>query len=477
MADPIKSTVEYGRELFAHLEEFFLLATGKSAAKFATIETFDDVIRASASEIAPRLEAALCWLDAEARALYARRGVDAFKNAKQIGGMNLVLGGGSRFLQSQLNSVSTAVLYSDTVLIPDPVMPWLEKDRTEERFRNVLLLQAVHTLLQLKPLVDADLPYPPVVVFPSWEKSLEEHDAQTQEGISQLLTDVLSNLLGEALTCYEEVVDFADQYSDRFCEAVDQNRLFVAPGGPLNESLREALTRYEREMATWRSDDWLNAYYRLPIHRRVLNGVAERMAPVHHLLENAQEFGGHPLMCLKQHAHYFKLVSHTSSVRLERLKVLDPRTSALVDALSSRRLRWLGGIPADTLVKLRQDNANVAFRELLAASASRLHESALGDVDRTAAEVCHDLEGAIAEHEKELRSIQEKYNRVHGQTAVLAIVAVGAALMPVLAPLLGGAAPLALAAKYGHDKVAELAEKRALTQSLVGVLTVAKPED
>jgi hypothetical protein len=477
MADPIKNTVEYGRELFAHLEEFFLRATGKSAAKFATIETFGDVIRASANEIAPRGEAAFRWLDTEVRAFYARGGIDAFKDAKQLGGMNLVLGGSSRFLRSQLNSVSTAVLYSDTVLIPDPVMPWLEKDRTEERFRHVLLLQAVHALLQLKPLVDTDLPYPPIVVFPSWEKSLEEHDAQTQEGISQLLTDVLSNSLGEALAGFEEVVEFADLYPDRFCEGVDRNRLFVAPDGPVNEPLGEALTRYEGEMGTWRSRDWLDAYARLPIHRQILNGIFERVTPVYHLLENAQEFSGHPLMCLEQHAHYFRLVSHASSARLEILEVLNPRTVALVDALSSRRLRWLGDIPPDTLAKLRLDNENVTFRKRLAASVCRLHESDLNDVDRVAAEVCHELEGAIAEHKKELRSIQQKYNRAHGQTAVLAIGAVGAALMPALAPLLGGVAPFALAAKYGHDKVAELAEKRALTQSLVGVLAMAKPDD
>lgn len=316
MADPIKNTVEYGRELFAHLEEFFLRATGKSAAKFATVETFGDVIRASANEIAPRGEAAFRWLATEVRAFYAHGGRDAYDDAKQLGGMNLVLGGSSRFLRSQLNSVSTAVLYSDTVLIPDPVMPWLEKDRTDERFRHVLLLQAVHALLQLKPLVDADLPYPPVVVFPSWEKSLEEHDAQTQEGISQLLTDVLSNSLGEALAGFEEVVEFADRNSERFCEVVDRNGLFVAPGGPINEPLGEALTRYEGEMGTWRSGDWLDAYNRFPFHRRVLNGIMERVTPVYHLLENAQEFGGHPLMSLEQHAHYFKLVSHTSSARL-----------------------------------------------------------------------------------------------------------------------------------------------------------------
>jgi hypothetical protein len=476
MTDPIKRTVEYSRDLFAHLEEFFLQATGKTAAKFANVETFGDVIRASTSEIGPRGEVAFRWLDTEFRAFYARRGGDAFKDAKQLGGMNLVLGGSSRFLRSQLNSVSTAVLYSDTVLIPDPVMPWLEKDRTEEKFRHVLLLQAVHALLQLKPLVDADLPYPPVVVFPSWEKSLEEHDAQTQEGISQLLTDVLSNSLGEDLAGFEEVVEFVDRNSERFCETMDRKRIFVAPGGHINEPLGEALKRYEGYIATWRSDDWLDAYRGTPIHRRALNGFAERITPVYHLLENAQEFGGHPLMCIEQQAHYFRIVSNTSSARLERLKVLDPKTSALVNALSSRRLRWLGGITADTLVKLRLDNENVAFRERLAASVGRLHESVLEDVDRVTAEVCHDLEGAIAEHEKELRSIQEKYNRVHCQTAVLAVAAAGAALMPALAPLLGGVVPFALATKYGHDKVAELAEKHALTQSLVGVLALAKPE-
>lgn len=476
MTDPIKSTLEYGRDFFALLEEFFIQATGKSAANFATVETFGDAIRASASKIAPRFSAAFSWLDTEVGALYASRGGDVFKHAKQLGGMNLVLGGGSRFGGAQLSSVSTSVLYSDTVLIPDPVMPWLEKERKEEKFRHGLLLHSVHTLLQLKPLVDADLRCPPVLVFSSWEKLLEEHDAQTQEGIEQLITDILANSLGEDLAGFQEVVDFAVRNSGRFCEAVDRNHLFVGPNGPVNEPLRDALVRYEDEMATWRSDEWLDLYGRLPTHHQVLNALLERVTPIYHLIENAQELGGHPLMCVEQQAHYFRLVSHTSSARLEKLEVLDPKTTALVDALASRRLQWLGDIPADTLAKLRLDNENVAFRERLAASVGRLYESDLADVGRVAAEVCHDLEAAIAEHEKQLRSIQEKYNRVHGQTAVLAI-ATGAALIPALAPLLGGVAPFALAAKYGYDKVAELAEKRALTQSLVGVLAVAKPEN
>lgn len=477
MTDPLKSTVKYSRELFAHLTEFFSRATGQSAASFATVEAFSDVIRASGDLIAPRFEAAFRWLDNELRAFYGRLGGEAYTHAKQLGGMTLVLGGSSRFLKSQLHSVSTAVLYSDTVLIPDPVLPWLERERAEERFRDILLLQAVHALLHLKPLVDADLPYPAVVVFPSFEKLLEQCDAQTEAGISQLLTDVLANSLGEKLLCIEDVLSFADRHPERFCEGVDRNRLFVAPGGPISEPLQDAMQRYEREMGRWRSREWLNEYSHLPVHRKLITAVSERVTPIYHLLENAQELGGHPLMCLVQHAHYFRLVSGTGNARLAKLKVLDPRTTALVDALSSRRLQWLGRIPVDTLAKLRLDNENATFRKRLASAVGRLHESVWDDVDRVAAEVCHEIEGAIAEHDKALRTIQEKYNRTHGQTATLAVAAASAALIPALAPLLGTAVPLALAVKYGYDKASELSDKRALTQSLVGILASAERED
>ncbi len=476
MTDPLKNLVQYERELFAHLDEFFVRATGKHATEFSTVADFGDVVRANASTIGSRGEEAFRWLDTEVRAIYERSGIDAFRDAKQLGGMRLVLGGSSRFLETQLNSVSTSVLYSDTVLIPDPVMPWLEQERREERFRHVLLLQAIHCLLQLKPLVDAELPCPPVVVFPSWEKSLEDHDAQTQQGISQLLTDLIANSLGEELVRFEEVLEFADKYPQRFCKIVDQKRLFIAPGGDVNEPLEEALLRYDKEMATWRSKDWLDSYNQRPVHRRVINGMFERVAPVYHLLENAQEFTGHPLMCLEQHAHYFRLVSQVGSARLERLGALDHKTGALVNALGSRRLQWLGGLSADILVKLRMENENELFRRRLSNSINRLHESNLGNVDQIAAEVCHEIEAAIAEHDRNRRDIQEKYKRIHGQTAVLFIATVGAALIPALAPLLGCVAPFVLVAKYGLNKITELAERRALTQSLVGVLASAKRE-
>ena len=102
-----------------------------------------------------------------------------------------VLGGSSSFKASQFNSVTQSLLYADTILIPDPVMPWIESDRKEERFRNIRMLEAVFGILHIKPLVDAEFRYPAVMVFPSWEKLLEHNDAQTQAGISTLIGDFI----------------------------------------------------------------------------------------------------------------------------------------------------------------------------------------------------------------------------------------------------------------------------------------------
>ena len=478
MLDPVKVVTQYQRDLFARLDEFFVRATGKSAAEFATIDEFGDRVRSRAQELAPLLEAAFEWLYPELGSFYEREASQMFGCAKAAGGMKLILGGGSRFGQSQLQSVTTSALYSDTVLIPDPVLPWLENERTEERFSQVLLLQVVHALLHLKPLVDADLQYPAVLVFPSWEKTLEDKDKQTQSAILQLIADVFSHFLGENLGTLEEVRDYADRKPEQFLTKVDANHLFVAPGGPVDEPIAEALVRYQTYLETWRSSEWLAAYGLAPIHRRVLNGVAEYVGPVYHLLENAEEIGGHPLMCLDQHAHYYRLVAAANSARLERLRLLGDQTKALVDAMGSRRLNWLSSVSIEELAGLRMDNANVTFRKRLEDAVGRLHESTLFNVDKVAAEICQELESAITDHENELRRVQQKYTRVHARTLIGALGAAAVTWIPSLAPFLGASIPfLAVATTYGVEKWNELVEKHKLTRSLMGVLVTARSRD
>lgn len=475
-SDPLKVLNSYSRGLFERLDEFFVRATGCHAADFSSVSRFAETVRTMATTLAPRGEDAFVWLDTEIRKFLAQEGMTAFQAAKKLGGLRLVLGGSSRFKETHLSSVRNSLLYGDTVLIPDPVLPWLERERKEERFQHVHVLQAVHCLLHLKPLVDADLPYPALVVFPSWEKSLENNDQKTIEGIEQLVTDLFAFSAEVKVSTIKEVIEFADRYPEKFYQAIERRALIVAPGGPIGESLKKSLKRYDDELKLWRSEEWLSRYDQLPPQRKILNVLFERVGPIYHLIENAHEFRGHPLMCIEQQAHYFKLVSELGSNRLELLDFLRQETRVLVDALGNRRLEWLGNISMEALVELRINNENEEFRSLLSGAMGRLQESDFDNIDVVTAEVCREINGAIAKFNREMLLIQKRFNRAHGQTLLLCAGAVGVMLMPSLMPLLGNVAPLALAGKYSHDKMAELQQKREFTTSLVGLLASAKDE-
>jgi hypothetical protein len=336
------------------------------------------------------------------------------------------------------------------------------------------MLQAAHSLLHLKPLVDADLRYPAVAVFPSFEKSLEDRDLQTQAGISTLVTEIVANAAGEAIGSFEELIDFANSRPEQFLQVVDKHKLLVAPGGGIGLPLKEVLADYKLEAQKFRTDAWKSTISEMPDHAQVLMFVVERIAPIYHLIENSIEFDGYALVPTEQQAHYFRLVSGSSSKRLERAGCLDPKISALVEALGSNRLQWLKDVSMGELVLLRRDNANVELRERLKRSIGRLHESKLSDVSRVVSEICNDIESAITDYERGIREIQSKYHRSHLETLFMTAGAVCVTIQPAIAPLFGAAVPLGLAVKYGLNKVNELSEKSKLNKSVVGILATTK---
>ncbi len=472
--DIAKTLSGYQIELFQHVGEFFGRATGMPATEFATIEGFGDRIRRDAHILAHRGEDAFGWADNELRAFYARRGAEIFALAKGLGGMKLVLGGSSRFQGSQLASVRGSLLYADTILIPDPVFPWLEAERSEEKFRHVLMLQAAHALLHLKPIVDADLAHSPVLVFPSWEKSLEQRDAKTIDGTLQMVADVFANFVSPDIRTPDDAARIARDQPEKVLEAIERNKLFVAPEGPIGEPVNDALTRYEADIRTWRSPEWIKDFDRLTPAGKVINAVTERLQPQYHLLENAEELRAHPLLSIQQQAHYFELVSRVNSERLERIGVLDGQTKTMLAGFGSKRLEFLSNVPIDALVEIRKNNENEAFRKRMKGVISGLHESAIADIDRIAAEMAREIDSGIADHNRVVREIDDKFRSKYVQTTGAGVLTGITLLWPSLAPFLGPALPFAVAAKFGWDAWEQYNEKRKASRSLTGVLAVAK---
>jgi hypothetical protein len=463
------------KDYFQILEDFFIEATGTQPEKFAVKVSFSEQIRKNAEIITQRSQKA--WETYVPKILkFHSEHTSLLLGAKRaIGGLKSVMGGASRFPESAFDGLRKFALYTDTIFIPDPILPWLEVERAEERFRRVHLLQACHDLLRIKPLVDANLPYPAVVVFPSWEKSLEASDEQTQDGISQLMLDFFSHYLNANFEDESEIIDYVTNSGrSLFREAVERHRLFFAPGAESILPFDEALGQYKLSISTWRSQEWINTAEEIPSELLVLNGIMERIVPQFHVRDNAYTLDAQPLFWLEPHFHYFRLCSEAGNDELREAGLLQSKTLSTVQSLLHPNLAWLGNVPIRDIARLREENQNEELRRRLSSYVEELSESQLEDLDRVAAEVTRGIASLLAEHDREAKRINEEYDKKHTATIGVSILTAGVAFYPWLAPLLSTSALLAPVGKATLDFYNKFRDRQTLSRSLTGVLSQAK---
>jgi len=473
----------YQDRYFAILTEFFISVTGCLPRDFSSLENFSESIQRMASTLKEsptklgKSILAFSTLEKDLKKLYSEEGGKAFSAAKKLDGCKLNLGGSSRFLQTQLNATRKSLLYSDTVLIPDPVMPWLEKQRDEERFNHIIPLQMTFFILHLSDLKGNEFDLPPFFVFPSFEKSLEEHDQQTQDNSIQLITDVFSHYVDSGITHPQNIMEFATKNPNEYFQKIEASRLFVSPGSDPGESVKEALENYKAEMRQWRSEDWCNDLFSKGDVSVVTNAIFERIMPNYHLLENADELRSHPFLCVNAQAHYYQLIANMKNTIVVDAASFDPSTSAILRSLTSKRLDYLANINDSQLVALRKTDENVEFRRELRELVNSLPNTKLEDLGYVASEVCSHIERAISKHEKQVSVLNGKYQAKHKYTALIAGSTLGVTMLPVLAPFLGALLPLGLASatgKYVSDKLDEKAEVKSFSHSMMGVISLAK---
>lgn len=473
----------YQDRYFEILTEFFLSVTGCLPRDFSSLDSFSESIRGMAITLrenpsrAENAMSAFSTLETELKKLYSEEGAKAFSAAKKLDACKLSLGGSSRFLETQLNATRKSLLYCDTVLIPDPVMPWLEKKRVEEKFSQVIPLQMAFFILHLNDLKGSEFDLPPFFVFPSFEKSLEEYDKQTQENSIQLITDVFSHYVDSGIAHLHDILEFASKYPDLYLERIEGAQLFVSPGSEPGEPLKVELENYKAEMRQWRSESWCNELFLKGDVSVVTNAIFERIMPNYHLLENADELRSHPFLCVNAQAHYYQLIASMKNTSASKVASFDPSTSAILQSLTSKRLDYLASIKDTQLVELRKTDENVEFRRELRDLVNSLPNANLQDLGYVAAEVCSHIERAISKHEKQISSLNDRYQAKHKYTVLIAGGSLAVTMFPVLAPFLSALLPLggvAATGKYISDKLDEKAEVGQFSRSMMGIISRAK---
>lgn len=464
------------REYFELLESFFVATTGATPTRFAVNQqAFVDRLRRDAKRIAGTAEKAFAEYVPRIGRFHTKHTELLLGSSRALGGLRCVLGGSSRFPEAAFDGLRKFALYADTILVPDPLLPWMEVERDEEQFPRVSLLEQCYNLLRLKPLVFADLPYPAVVVFPSWEKGLEEWDEETKDGISELVLAFFSHYLDATFEDESEVVDYvAGSGRDTFREAVSRSSLFLPPGAEEAPLFDEGAQRYREWLGTSRSPTWLAHAEDLSDEMLVLNGILERLVPQFHVRDNARTLRAQPLFWLPVHFHYFRLTAQATNDGLRQGGLLKPETMASMRALLTPGLAWLGNIPIEHLARLREENRNEDFRRRLNRYVDDLSTADLDRIDEVAAEVVRGIASLLVEHETRARQIAEEYNRRHRSTLGLGILTLGVMLYPEASGYAGALPALAPLGKYVIDLINRASERRVVAQSLTGVLSAAK---
>ena len=204
-------------------------------------------------------------------------------------------------------------------------MPWLETPRDNEKFQMVHTLQATYFILHLKDMLSDDFDLPPFLVFPSWEKSLEEHDKVTISSTKQLIADIFSYYIEPTVENIDDVFNFAESDEKEFLRRIEASNLFISPGGEIGEPLKKAIKDYKAEAHKWRTEEFNRTLDSAPDRLVVINGIMERVQPQYHILENSYELRSNPLLCVDAQAHYFKLISKMTNQRVFNIEHSDKK--------------------------------------------------------------------------------------------------------------------------------------------------------
>lgn len=460
------------REYFAIIDEFFQKIAGTSALNVNSEEEVLSLVKERMNrQLAPKDDPFL-WVRDKLLSFHFTFREEMDQMPKNIGGTKLLIGGG-RFTESYATAIQRTILYADTVLVPDPLLPWFEEEREEERFRRIPLLQQTYHLLRYKSLVDAELPYPALLVFPTWERTQLAPEAPMRSEVNQFFLKFMSHYVGTTFESKEELLNFTQIHEKDFLQAVETQQLFIPPEGRKGMSVRDAVNHYRQWLEEWREGSYLEQSRQVSDTSLILVGIYERLVPQFMLLRSSESLTAQPLLSIESQWHYYTLVTKVFSESLASKGLLNPKTVALLRSLETEKFNWLGNVPHSSLVQLRLDEETKQFRDRLNEFVRDLHSSKLEDIDQVTAEVIRGIKSLLAQHQKRLNAIESKYSRAHSVTLGSGMVTLAALFIPALAPLLGLIPAGAVSLKYVTNKLDERAERKDASQSLMGVLVGA----
>jgi hypothetical protein len=312
--------------------------------------------------------------------------------------------GGDLFPTASENLASKCGIYTDTLILPDPFL------RTKHVFavspperQAYYLIKHGLNILQYKELACAKVDIPIVVILP--DKSAleeEERDFNQKLGIQDALLHN-KRIFGREFESVEDLMGFAqslDTIDKAISEIADESRVLfdVEWKGDVASQLNQALKSTDFKQFGVTSPGVLLA-----------GSSIGRMSTSNELLIKSRRLGGIPIIDAPTSWKYlswklgYDAEKATSESNTEGLHI----TRGLND-LANTDMQWLGKVPVDSLIEIRQQGAMDEIRSILGKGIDELVTSNPEDFNLSQDVIFCNICEAFAEHQKNINELSAK---------------------------------------------------------------------
>ena len=317
--------------------------------------------------------------------------------------------GGDIFPSYAHNSVVTAGLYSDTVVLPDPIHRISMLSTIPAEKLTYYLAKHCLRALDFKDLALANLPVPIVVVAP--DPFILDDSAQkiiTKLGTMDAKSH-LEKLFGKNFSSEQEMEEFLSQIKtpeNLQAEIKDSSRLLFDTdwkGLPLEEQLKKADT-----------DNPFAQLRKLNLGKRVEVSIQGRMMQINEVLYKADKYSALPFMDAPTS---FKYLTWKYEYGLENAKKdsIVNKDSLIINSLQKSELVWLGKLPNEVLIELRKEGALQELREMLSKGVRDVETASEGDFDMVVEDVTNTLSEGWLKHRQELEKVKSGEIKFYGR--------------------------------------------------------------
>ena len=305
------------------------------------------------------------------------------------------------------NLISRVGLYVDTVLLTDPLIKVLTfpDQFMSDKDRVYYVIKYVINVLNIQELFFKDLEYPLVCLYPN-ERYLDNN----RQGIIFKETELdtltyFNTLLGLEINSMEELTELLNVNEEALSEMINIRDLL-----PPNYSDKDSVKGGLIKGVSGAKSQGISYLENEPTGKHLLHYVYGRLAGISDHLMDCVELNSKALYNVPSSWFMYKWKMDNDFNKMNRKIGMDTSTS-VVNALQLDEFEWLGNVPVDALIKIRQEGGLGEIRSIIRESVDEIYTCNQTDLEMVARDISKTLNEEFIKHESELKKINEDYQK------------------------------------------------------------------